>query len=139
MESCVFCGIVSGAQPVSMVHEDADLLAFMDIRPVTTGHLLVIPKHHSVGLGDLDEATGARMWVLAHRLAGALRRSSVRCEGINLFLADGKAAMQEVFHVHLHVIPRFVGDGFRISADWRWPKRAELDGMAEAVRGVLGF
>ena len=114
--SCVFSGIVRGEQPVSIVHEDAELLAFVDIRPVTTGHLLVIPKVHCVGLDDLDEAIGADMWRLAQRLAGALRRSSLRCEGVNVFLADGEAAGQEVFHVHLHVIPRFVGDGFRVAA-----------------------
>jgi diadenosine tetraphosphate (Ap4A) HIT family hydrolase len=135
--NCVFCGIVGGDQPVSIVHEDADLLALVDIRPVTTGHLLVVPRKHRVGLGDLDETTGAGMWRLAQRLAGALRRSSLRCEGVNLFLADGEAAGQEVFHVHLHVIPRFVGDGFRIAAEWRWPPRAELDAVAGDVRAAL--
>lgn len=134
----MFCGIVSGAAPASLVYEDADLLAFLDIRPVTTGHLLVVPKAHAGDLAELDEPTGAAMWQLARRLAGALRRSSLRCEGVNLFLADGVAAGQEVCHVHLHVIPRFPGDGFGIRADWRVRERDELDATAEIVRaGVL--
>ncbi|HKN98606.1 MAG TPA: HIT family protein [Pseudonocardiaceae bacterium] len=138
IDDCVFCGIVSGAAPASLVYEDADLLAFLDIRPVTTGHLLVVPKVHASGLADLDGPTGAGMWQLARRLASALRRSSLRCDGVNLFLADGVAAGQEVFHVHLHVIPRFPGDGFAIRADWRVRERDELDATAEIVRaGVL--
>jgi diadenosine tetraphosphate (Ap4A) HIT family hydrolase len=132
---CVFCAIVAGSAPASIVYDDADLLAFIDIRPVTPGHLLIVPKRHAPFLADLDEATRARMFTVAMRLARAVRASGLRCEGINLFLADGEAAFQEVFHTHLHVIPRFVGDTFRIDADWSVsPSRAELDEIAEQVR-----
>ncbi len=132
---CVFCAIVAGSAPASIVYDDADLLAFMDTRPVTPGHLLIVPKRHAPFLADLDEATRARMFTVAMRLARAVRASGLRCEGINLFLADGEAAFQEVFHTHLHVIPRFVGDTFRIDADWSVsPSRAELDEIAEQVR-----
>ena len=110
----------------------------MDIRPVTPGHLLIIPKRHAPYLADLDEATGARMFTVAMRLARALRGSELRCEGINLFLADGEAAFQEVFHVHLHVIPRFAGDTFRVDADWSiTPLRAELDDIAAQVQAAM--
>jgi histidine triad (HIT) family protein len=136
--NCVFCAIVAGSAPASIVYDDADLLAFMDIRPVTSGHLLIIPKRHAPFLADLDEATGARMFTVAMRLAQAMRVSGLRCEGINLFLADGEAAFQEVFHTHLHVIPRFVGDTFRIDADWSvTPSRADLDEIAAQVRAVM--
>ena len=132
---CVFCAIVAGSAPASIVYDDTDLLAFLTIGPVTPGHLLIIPKRHAPFLADLDEATGARMFMVAMRLARALRASGLRCEGINLFLADGEAAFQEVFHTHLHVIPRFVGDTFRIDADWSiTPSRAELDAVAAQVR-----
>lgn len=134
---CVFCAIVQGRTEASIVHEDDAVTAFMDLRPVTPGHLLVVPKAHAVGLEDLDEALGTRVWAVAHRLARALRASHLRCEGINLFLADGRAAFQEVFHVHLHVFPRFAGDGFRIDADWRVRERPELDRNAAAVRAGL--
>src|SRR5215213_2053188 len=132
---CIFCAIVAGSAPASTVYDDADLLAFMDIRPVTPGHLLIIPKRHAPFLADLDEATGARMFTVTMRLAQALRASGLRCEGINLFLADGEAAFQEVFHTHLHVIPRLAGVAFRIDADWSvTPSRAELDEIAAQVR-----
>jgi diadenosine tetraphosphate (Ap4A) HIT family hydrolase len=109
----------------------------MDLQPVTPGHLLVIPKAHAVGLEDLQEDVGVQVWKVAHQLGRALRRSGLRCEGVNLFLADGEAAFQEVFHVHLHVFPRFTGDPFRIDADWRVRERNELDETAAAVRGGL--
>ncbi|WP_035858960.1 HIT family protein [Cryptosporangium arvum] len=133
-DSCVFCEIVAGTSPASVVHADEDVLAIMDIQPVNPGHLLVIPRRHVVGLADLPEDLGSAVWSTAHRLAGAVRRSGLRCEGINLFLADGEAAFQEVFHVHLHVVPRFTGDTFRLSADWRVRDRDLLDSDAAAVR-----
>jgi histidine triad (HIT) family protein len=134
---CVFCAIVAGEAPASVVHEDPAVLAFLDIRPVTPGHVLVIPKRHAPYLADLDEATGARVFVVAMRLAATLRASGLRCEGINLFLADGEAAFQEVFHTHLHVFPRFADDTFRIDADWSLnPSRAELDAIAAQIRAA---
>ncbi|WP_430378158.1 HIT family protein [Streptomyces sp. B1-3] len=80
---------------------------------------------------------GGRSPIPAHQLGRALRRSGLRCEGVNLFLADGEAAFQEVFHVHLHVFPRFTGDPFRIDADWRVKERDQLDKTVAAVRGGL--
>ncbi|SHN47510.1 HIT family protein [Cryptosporangium aurantiacum] len=134
---CVFCAIVRGESPASLVHADDDVLAFLDIRPVTPGHLLVIPRRHAVGLSDLPTELGPAIWGTAQRLAGALRGSGVRCDGVNLFLADGEPAGQEVFHVHLHVVPRFAGDGFRLDAQWRFPARSELDMTAEQIRQAL--
>jgi histidine triad (HIT) family protein len=110
--SCVFCRILAGELPVSMVYDDETVAAFMDIRPVNPGHTLVIPKTHAPYLCDVNPDLGAELFRTGMRVAAALRRTALRCEGVNLFLADGEAAMQEVFHVHLHVIPRFAGDGF---------------------------
>ena len=112
MARCIFCDILTGELPASIVYQDERCTAFMDIQPVNPGHVLVVPNCHATFLADLDPETGAQMFQVAQRLAGALRRSGVRCEGVNLFLADGRAAMQEVLHVHLHVIPRYTGDGF---------------------------
>jgi histidine triad (HIT) family protein len=136
---CIFCAIVAGDAPASILYEDREILAFMDIRPVTPGHLLVIPKGHATYLADLNDATGARMFVVAMRLAAALRAApEIRCEGVNVFLADGEAAFQEVFHTHLHIFPRFAGDSFRIDADWSArPERVELDAIAAMVRTAL--
>jgi len=112
----------------------------MDIRPVNPGHLLVVPTTHAVGLADLDPDTGAHLFRTAQRMAAALRASGIRCEGVNLFLADGKAANQEVFHAHLHVIPRFRRDGFGFKFPMRYyvpTRRAALEENAEQIRRVL--
>ena len=132
--SCVFCEIIAGRAESSLAYEDEHVIAFMDIRPLTPGHVLVVPRVHADCLEALDEELGALLFRVGHRLARALRRSGLPCEGVNLFLADGEAAFQEVFHVHLHVLPRTPRDGFRIKAAWRRPGRAELDLAAEQVR-----
>jgi len=113
-------------------------MAFMDTNPVTTGHVLIVPKLHHPSLSDVPRATGSRVFVVAQAVAAAIRRSEVRCEGINLFVADGQAAFQEVFHFHLHVFPRFVGDAFRIQADWSvHPAREELDRTAAQIQAAI--
>ena len=133
--TCVFCQIVAGAVPGSKVHEDEQVLAILDIHPVNPGHVLVLPKQHFPSLNDLPESIGAHLFTVAQQTATAIRRSGVRCEGIRFTLADGAAAGQDVFHLHLHVIPRFPGDAYRVVADWSAsPSREELDAVAHAIR-----
>ncbi|NNH75591.1 HIT family protein [Nocardia uniformis] len=133
----IFADIVAGRAPSSKVYEDDDVLAFMDIRPFTPGHLLVIPKVAARSLAELDPEVGGKLFRVGQRLAGALRESEVGCDGVNLFLADGVTAGQEVFHVHLHVIPRTPGDGFGLRGRPTSPPRADLDYLAGSIRGVL--
>ena len=109
----------------------------MDIRPVNSGHVLVIPKQHTASLAEMDENTGGHLFAIGQRVAAALRRSGIRCEGINFFLADGESAGQETFHVHLHIFPRYEGDGFGLQFGlhyYKRPSRAELDAVAEKIR-----
>ncbi len=134
---CVFCGIVAGRLDASRVFENDTVLAFLDIAPATPGHLLVVPKAHAANLAELDPETGAQMFRVGQRMAAALRDSDLRCEGVNLFLADGEVAGQEVSHAHLHVLPRFEGDGFRLHAEFTHPSRDELQAQATALRAVL--
>ena len=129
----IFADIVAGRAPSSKVYEDADVLAFMDIRPMTPGHLLVIPKVAARSLAELDPAVGGKLFQVGQRLAAALRVSEVACDGVNLFLADGEVAGQEVFHVHLHVIPRTRGDGFGLRYRATGPVRADLDYLAASI------
>ena len=132
---CVFCDIVAGKKPASIFYEDVLVLGFMTIGPVTEGHAMVVPKAHVPYLADLDDPTGRHIWTVTQRAAAAIRASGVRCEGINLFLADGAAAAQEIFHFHMHVFPRFKGDPFKLVADWdNKPPRAELDRVAGQIR-----
>jgi histidine triad (HIT) family protein len=136
MEGCVFCRIIRGAAPASPVYSDEKVLAFMDAQPVNPGHVLVIPKVHAAQLSDMDEETGGQLFKVAMRVSAGLRRSGVRCEGVNLLLADGVAASQEVFHVHLHVVPRFRGDGFGMRFGPHYgsrPDKKELDNIALSI------
>jgi diadenosine tetraphosphate (Ap4A) HIT family hydrolase len=135
----LFCRIVAGIAEASVVYEDETILALCDLYPVNPGHLLVVPRAHATGLTDLAEEEGRRMFTLAQRLATAVRRTGLRCEGINLFLADGAAALQEIFHVHLHVIPRYAGDRFRLNPGQSSTatSRSELDTVAGKVRAAL--
>jgi diadenosine tetraphosphate (Ap4A) HIT family hydrolase len=141
MDKCVFCEIIAGHAPASVVYRDDSCIAFMDIMPVNAGHLLVVPLKHATNLADLEFQTGGALFTVAQRLSAAVRRSGLRAEGINLLLADGEVAGQEVFHVHLHVLPRFVGDGFghRFPAHYgQLPTREELDSNASAIkRGIV--
>jgi len=140
MPPCIFCDIIRGETPASVVYADEQSIAFMDIQPVVTGHLLVIPRAHAASLADLDPDMGAHLFQVGMKLAAALRRSTLRCAGINFFLADGVEAGQDVFHVHLHILPRFQGDnfGFRFPPSyWDLPSRDTLDALAAQVRAAL--
>jgi histidine triad (HIT) family protein len=140
MSDCIFCKIISGQLPASFVYRDGVCAAFMDIQPVTPGHTLIVPIQHATHLADLDGTTFAHMAQTAQTVAAALRKSGLQCEGVNLFLADGEAAGQEVFHVHLHVLPRFVGDGFGLKFGPNYgemPPRALLDEWAAKIRTSL--
>jgi histidine triad (HIT) family protein len=141
MSECVFCRILAGELPASFVYRDGECAAFMDIQPVNPGHVLVVPVRHGAYLADIDSETAANLMRVGHRSAAALRASGLRCEGVNVFLADGEAASQEVFHVHLHVFPRFRGDGFGLKFSPEYytgrPSRDELDRIAETLRTVM--
>jgi histidine triad (HIT) family protein len=140
MSDCVFCDILSGRLPSSMIYRDGLCCALVDIQPVNPGHVLVIPIRHAEDLADLDGKTGAHMFRIAQRVAAAIRASDIPSEGINLFLADGEVAGQEVFHVHLHVIPRYEGDGFGLKLGPEYghrPSKAELDDIAGRIRQML--
>jgi histidine triad (HIT) family protein len=140
LETCVFCELVAGKLPISVVDETADVLALMDIQPVNPGHVLIIPKRHAPYLADLDATLGDHIFAMGTRVAAALRRCGVRCEGVNLFLADGEAAGQGIFHAHLHVFPRFAGDGFGLKFSPNYfilPSRADLDDIAKNIRDAV--
>jgi histidine triad (HIT) family protein len=141
MDACIFCRILAGEAPGTFVYRDAEVAAFMDIQPVNPGHLLVVPVRHATYLSELEGSTSGRLMEVAHALAAALRASGLRCEGVNLFLADGEAAMQEVMHVHLHLFPRFAGDGFGLRFGPHYkdrPSREALEQTGLEIREALG-
>ena len=108
--SCVFCAIVANQADAVRVYEDADYLAFLDIRPIVRGHTLVVPKVHTKDLTDTPAETVAGLVTVGQRIAQAARASELAADGNNIVINDGKAAFQTVFHLHLHVAPRQDGD-----------------------------
>jgi diadenosine tetraphosphate (Ap4A) HIT family hydrolase len=113
MPPCIF-DILAGSAPADFVHQDHLCVAFMDIRPINPGHVLVVPRQHAAQLTELAPQSVGHILQVAQRVDAALRTSGIQCDGVNLFLADGRPAGQEVMHVHLHVIPRFTGDGHHL-------------------------
>lgn len=110
MSACIFCRIVAGAAPASVVWADEQLLAFLDIYPLRIGHVLVIPRTHAVRLSELPSGVRAHLFDVATGIGDALRASSLRCDDVNIVVNDGRAANQTVPHVHAHVLPRRRGD-----------------------------
>ncbi len=138
--SCIFCQIIDEKTEGSIVYRDDLVTAFMDIRPVNQGHLLVIPNNHAADLSALDEEVAGHIFKIGKRLGSGLRKTDLNCEGLNLHMADGSAAGQVVFHTHLHVIPRFGGDGlgFLIHGHGHTnPSREDLDETAEKIKQAL--
>lgn len=133
---CIFCRIVRGEAEAHVVYRDDRVVAFLDLHPVTRGHVLVVPRHHAPDLASLESGDAAAMIEAARHLAGVLRQTDLGVDGINLHLADGVAAGQSVFHAHLHVIPRFRGDGFgfRRPLGVTESSAAELAAIAEQIR-----
>ena len=141
MTDCIFCKILAGDVPASMVYRDKLVAAFMDIQPVTSGHVLVVPVRHAAFMAEVKPEESEAMMRVAHQVNAALRASSLPCEGVNYLLGDGEAAMQEVLHAHLHVFPRVRGDGFglRFSQEYyeRRPAREQLDAQAAELKKLL--
>ncbi len=124
--SCIFCSIASGESPSLVVHADEHAVAFLDVNPFTTGHTLVVPRRHVVGM--LDEGAGQAMSQLAPALqvVSAMLAERLPADGINLFSATGPVAGQTVFHLHVHVLPRTAGDGLIKLPHQRLPVTEDL-------------
>jgi histidine triad (HIT) family protein len=110
MSDCVFCAILRGDLPVSLVYEDEHAIAFMDLFPWRPGHVLVIPRQHAVYLAELDADLRSHLFAIGNAVVESQKSSSLACRGNNLFVNDGRAANQSVPHVHLHILPRAGGD-----------------------------
>jgi histidine triad (HIT) family protein len=136
---CIFCDIIHGAAEVSMCYEDAVALAFMDIQPVNAGHTLVVPREHYESLLDLPHDVGMHLFEVAMELGPVIRRVS-GMEGMNLVVSSGAAAGQDVYHFHIHLIPRRQGDGFDVPLPFpgsEMPDRTILDAMAARIIASL--
>jgi histidine triad (HIT) family protein len=126
---CIFCKIVAGEQPATIVDEDEHTIAFMDINPATRGHALVIPRRHARDVLEVSADDLAATFAGAQRLA-ARAIDRLGADGVNLLNACGRAAWQTVFHFHVHVIPRYEGDPMRLP--WT-PAPGDPDEIAAAA------
>ncbi len=127
---CIFCKIVAGELPATIVDEDERTISFMDIAPATRGHALVIPREHSPDLLGIEADDLTAVSLAAKRLAG-LVKERLGADGVNLLNACGAVAFQTVFHFHVHVIPRYEGDAMRLP----WvPAPGDPDEIAAAAQ-----
>ena len=139
MPDCIFCRIVRGEAPASIVAETHGALAFMDINQPTPGHVLIIPKAHIQDIYGLDAGSGAEVFALTIEVAKAVK-AALGADGLNLLQANERAGQQDVFHFHMHIIARYLGDRDRVHIGMHphLPPREELDGLAEKIKGRLG-
>ena len=128
---CIFCKIASGEIPSVKVYEDERVLAFMDINPMNDGHLLIIPKTHAATIDEITEVDFLAVMSATHKLAGAVKKA-LSPDGINLLQLNGKAANQVVPHLHVHIVPRWSGDGLTVS---KWDL---VPGDMEKIKSVAG-
>jgi histidine triad (HIT) family protein len=113
---CVFCRIVSGTEPAHIVDEDADSIAFFPLAPAVAGHTLVVPRIHARTLLDIDASSAGALMVAAIHVARMLDRA-LHPEGMTMFQTNEHAGWQSVFHVHIHLVPRWEGDNLVLP--WR--------------------
>lgn len=135
-ESCIFCKIVAKQAPSSILYEDATVLAFLDIRPLNMGHTLVIPRAHYVDIFDIPAKELSAVHLVAKQLSFAVKKAT-GADGISIIQQSGKAAGQDVFHLHVHVVPRFEGQKLPSFHDLKVVERSVLEEMAARIRQQL--
>lgn len=138
-DHCIFCEIVQGAGEASICYEDARAIAFMDIQPVSTGHVLIVPREHYESLNDVPQDLALHLFDVALRLSPVIRGLG-GSDDINIIVNSGEAAGQNVFHYHVHLIPRHEGDGFDVPLPFqgsRMPDRTLLDAIAVRIISEL--
>ena len=137
MGPCIFCDIVSGKSAASVIYEDTDVMALLDIYPVQRGHALVIPRHHYVDIWDIPPDVLAKVASVTKRVSQRMKEV-LDTEGVNTFSASGKPAGQDIYHFHMHVIPLGKGERTKFVGWWRTAmgtsERSELDKLAAELR-----
>ncbi len=135
MENCIFCKIIAGEIPSATVYEDDDVKAILDVNPAARGHVIVLPKKHASDVFSIPDEDLSKAICVAKKVAAALKEA-YKCDGVNILQNNGEAAGQTVFHLHIHVIPRFEGD--TISVKWKQGEMpADLDVIAGEIKACL--
>ena len=132
MDDCIFCKLANGVFPTATVYEDEDFRAILDIAPAHKGHVILLPKTHADNLYELDDAIAAKALPIAKKIAIAVKKAT-GCDGINILQNNGTAAGQSVFHLHVHVVPRYEGDGILPV----WPHEEYAEGEASVLAAEI--
>ena len=124
VDNCIFCKLANGEIPTATLYEDEDFRVILDANPASKGHALIIPKEHYANLYELDETLAGKAMILAKKMITKLTEV-LGCDGYNLVQNNGECAGQTVFHVHLHMIPRYKDDG--VGLGWKMNKLTDED------------
>ena len=133
---CIFCKIANGEIPSSTIYEDDMFRVILDLSPATKGHALIIPKNHMANIFEMDESTDGKAFVLASRIAKAMKEA-LHCDGLNIVQNNGEIAGQTVFHFHMHIIPRYEGDNQNINWVPGTSEADERNAVAEQIKIAL--
>lgn len=133
-DDCIFCKIANGEIPSKTIYEDDKYRVILDLGPATKGHALILPKDHYANLYELPDENAAEVLVLAKKMATKMT-SALGCDGFNIVQNNGETAGQTVFHFHMHLIPRYIGDGQKIGWNPGEPTQDELAAIANQING----
>ncbi len=133
-ENCIFCKIIAGEIPSAAVYEDEDFRAILDVNPAARGHVIILPKKHAANIFELDEAEASKVFPIAKKIATAVMKT-YNCDGVNILQNNGEAAGQTVFHLHVHVVPRYYGDDVNIM--WKPGETPDLQAVADEIKKNL--
>ena len=135
--NCIFCKILAGEIPSATVYEDDDFKAILDVNPAARGHVIILSKNHAANIFELPDEDASKVMVVAKKIATAVQKT-YSCDGVNILQNNGKAAGQTVFHLHVHVIPRYEGDMDSIRIGWNPGETPEdLADIAEEIKKNL--
>lgn len=134
MENCIFCKIANGEIGAATLYEDEEFRVILDLAPASKGHALILPKAHAANIYELSEEMAGRAMILAKKMAAKMT-DALGCDGFNIVQNNGEAAGQTVFHFHMHLIPRYKGDGAGLS--WTPGKLTDED-REEILKKIRG-
>ena len=133
-DDCIFCKIANGAIPSATVYEDEAFRVILDIAPAAKGHALILPKEHYDNLWELGEEEAAKVLAIAAKVSAA-QKKALGCDGVNLLQNNGVAAGQTVFHLHVHVIPRYEND--KVNVTWKPQDGSDNDEVLELYKKYM--
>ncbi len=137
VEDCIFCKIVNKQAEATIVYEDAHTLAFLDVHPLNPGHTLVIPKKHYANMLEMPVEEAGRVFVSVAKVMRGVEHAS-SADGISIGQSNGRAASQEVFHMHVHIIPRFNHEMMGGFPNRKQMQRLELEQIGRKIKAAIG-